>query len=470
MLVAGYVSTLEEWSQFEISWKLTLAKYDVPFFKMSEFIGRRKEYSHPKWQVESYRAQLLSDLSQIIRGWTAASVACGMKKELFDEYNAIYKLDQRFNTFAICARDCAAQVRNYIRKEVKSDLPIAYIFDQGDEGKGFLINEMQASNLPLPAFKRSRPDPDLDPDDPRAVAGVRLRRLGIAARKGRFRRRQDSKGVAQVASCVENQEKDLEGNQRARPSRSYPGCENWETEWLTRVLQFSCPPVWAEALSFPGEAVGMKRLLGLITLIAVVPSLWAGEAKEYPLTLRVVETDAISSKADGTRTTTTCAGGPGIEEVTCESKQIPGATHTQLVSVAEASDGKTYVIECVLGVGGAFLAGAGQGMSASAGVPMVSGCKVPPGTYKARWDKGRLKMLHDKNGKLKETAFAVLSSAPTPVPENGQGRGGALLWSVALRRPSCIFRLLRRGRTLNSTAVLSGRHLLRSWFFLVITP
>jgi hypothetical protein len=169
MLVAGYVSTLEEWSQFEISWKLTLAKYDVPFFKMTEFIGRRKEYSHPKWQVESYRAQFLSDLSQIIRGWTAASVACGMKQELFDRYNAIYELDQRFNTFAICARDCAAQVRNYIRKEVNSDLPIAYIFDQGDEGKGFLINEMQASNLPLPAFKRSRPSPDLDSDDPHHV-------------------------------------------------------------------------------------------------------------------------------------------------------------------------------------------------------------------------------------------------------------------------------------------------------------
>jgi hypothetical protein len=174
----------------------------------------------------------------------------------------------------------------------------------------------------------------------------------------------------------------------------------------------------------------MKRLLGLITLIAVVPSLWAGEAKEYPLTLKVVETDAISSKADGTRTTTVCAGGPGIEEVTCESKQIPGATHTQLVSVAEASDGKTYVIECVLGAGGAFLVGAGQGMSASAGVPTVSGCKVPPGTYKARWNKGRLKVLHDKNGKLKETAFAVLSSAPTPFPENGQAQGPVVVGSA----------------------------------------
>lgn len=166
MLVAGYVSTVEEWAQFEIAWKLTLAKYDVPFFKMSEFIGRRKEYSHPKWQSETYRAQFLADIGQIIWGWTAASVACHMKQALFDQYNAIYELDKRFNPFAICARDCAAQVRKYIRNEVKSDLPIAYIFDQGDEGKGFLIKEMQASKLPLPAFKRSRPDPELDKDDP----------------------------------------------------------------------------------------------------------------------------------------------------------------------------------------------------------------------------------------------------------------------------------------------------------------
>lgn len=92
-----------------------------------------------------------------------------MKRALFDEYNQIYELDHRFNPFSICARDCAAQVRNYIRKVVKSDLPIAYIFDRGDEGRGFLIQEMEASNLPSPVFKRSRPDPELDRDDPYAV-------------------------------------------------------------------------------------------------------------------------------------------------------------------------------------------------------------------------------------------------------------------------------------------------------------
>jgi hypothetical protein len=165
MVVAGYLSTLEEWAQFEMSWKLVLAKYDVPFFKMSEFIGRRKEYAHPKWQTESYRAQFISDLAQIIRGWTVASVACRMKKELFDRYNLIYELDARFNVFAICGRDCAAQVRKYVRA-IPSDLPIAFIFDRGDEGAGKLTEEMISSGLPAPVFKHSRPDPELDKDDP----------------------------------------------------------------------------------------------------------------------------------------------------------------------------------------------------------------------------------------------------------------------------------------------------------------
>jgi hypothetical protein len=60
-----------------------------------------------------------------------------------------------------------------------------------------------------------------------------------------------------------------------------------------------------------------------------------------------------------------------------------------------------------------MLSGAGQAMAADAGVSTVSGCMVPPGSYKARWDKGRLKVLHEKDGKLKETTFTVLSSKPT---------------------------------------------------------
>jgi hypothetical protein len=168
VLVAGYVSTVEEWSQFEIAWKLTLAKFNVPYFHMKEFVSHKKAFSEPKWKSEFYRASFISDLSQIIRGWTVASVGCAMRKELFDRYNCLYKLDERFNPYAICARDCAAQVCKYIRNEIKSDLPIGFIFDRGDEGRGFLMKEMEASGLPSPQFRRSRPDknPQVDKDDP----------------------------------------------------------------------------------------------------------------------------------------------------------------------------------------------------------------------------------------------------------------------------------------------------------------
>jgi len=165
MVVAGYLSILEEWEQFEISWRLCFAQHDVTYFKMSDFIGRRGAYTHPKWQSESYRAQFIGELASIIRDWTVASVACRMKQELFDQYNQIYELDSRFNVFTICARDCAAQVRNYVRS-IPSDLPIAFIFDRGDPKPGLLIAEMIGSKLPAPVFKRSRPDSELDKDDP----------------------------------------------------------------------------------------------------------------------------------------------------------------------------------------------------------------------------------------------------------------------------------------------------------------
>src|SRR5262249_21960863 len=77
----------------------------------------------------------------------------------------IYELDARFNLYALCGRDCAAQCRKYVRS-IPSDLPIAFIFDRGDADAGLLTNEMLSSALPAPVFKHSRPDPKLDKDDP----------------------------------------------------------------------------------------------------------------------------------------------------------------------------------------------------------------------------------------------------------------------------------------------------------------
>ena len=145
-----------------------------------------------------------------------------------------------------------------------------------------------------------------------------------------------------------------------------------------------------------------------------VATAWAGEQKQYPVTLKILRTNAISTKADGVKTTTTCQS-TGPDEITCDSNEISAAQHTELYSFADIADGKLYLISCVQGAGRRFLSGFGQGMAANAGVATMSGCPVPPGTYKARWDKGRLKVvLQEKASQVKETTFVVLSSGPMP--------------------------------------------------------
>jgi PEGA domain len=159
------------------------------------------------------------------------------------------------------------------------------------------------------------------------------------------------------------------------------------------------------------------KTFGCAASLAVlfIATAWGGEHREYPVTLKVLRTNAISTKVDGSRITTTCTSA-SPNEITCDSTEVSAAQHTELYSLADASDGKLYLISCVLGAGRRFLSGFGQGMAANAGVATVSGCAVPPGTYKARWDKGRLKVAHEKNGQYKETTFVVLSSGPMPSP------------------------------------------------------
>ena len=95
-----------------------------------------------------------------------------MEQTIYDAANKLYKVDGYFNPFAECGRECAVRARDIIRKEFKPGLPIGYIFDQGDKGKGMLIDMMERSELSAPAFKRSRPDrknPNRDKEDPPAI-------------------------------------------------------------------------------------------------------------------------------------------------------------------------------------------------------------------------------------------------------------------------------------------------------------
>ncbi|HEY6253092.1 MAG TPA: hypothetical protein VI685_24295 [Candidatus Angelobacter sp.] len=169
-IVAGYLATIEQWEQWETNWKLVLAEFNVPYFKMSEFIGRREgAYADVKWKSETYRARFLAKLAAVTRDWVDASFATLLSQRVFDFHNLFYELDQHYNPYALCGRDCGIRTMNFIREERDSNLPIDFIFERGDEGRGMLMEGMLAAGLRSPVFSKPRPDlknPQADIDDP----------------------------------------------------------------------------------------------------------------------------------------------------------------------------------------------------------------------------------------------------------------------------------------------------------------
>jgi hypothetical protein len=194
--VAGFVSSVQQWGQWEAEWKLALAEFEVPYFHMKEFNAKQDAFKAPKWKSNAYRAMFMSKLIAITNQWAIAGISSTCEQKVFDAVNKVWELDRRFNPYAFCGRDCAIRVKKLVRQQIGSDAPIAYIFDRGDEGRGMLMKEMERSDLPSPIFKRSRPDPknkQLDTDDPPVV---QLQACDLLAWE-LMRRQQDARRGAQ---------------------------------------------------------------------------------------------------------------------------------------------------------------------------------------------------------------------------------------------------------------------------------
>lgn len=147
----------------------------------------------------------------------------------------------------------------------------------------------------------------------------------------------------------------------------------------------------------------MRHLVWPLLLIFTFPRM--GQAKDYPLTLTIWETDAFFRKPDGKVTTCTVLG----HKPTCNSADMQLQTLLDLVSLATAADGKVYVIVCLNRTWSRI----------DLSDPVRLGI-VSPGEYKARWDRGKLKVLfYGKNRRWNEQTFTVKTSYPL-TPELAQ--------------------------------------------------
>jgi hypothetical protein len=156
--VCGWVTTAEQWQEFEYGWRLLLAKYDVPYFHMREYAHSIGPFA--KWKgKEGTRRAFMRDAAQIIVDTIQRGFVCGVSNEMFEEYDRVFELRSKFRSpYALAGRTCANLVVEWASTPTtfpRND--IEYVFEDGAPDKGGLIDAMKLTpRLPAPLFQPGR--------------------------------------------------------------------------------------------------------------------------------------------------------------------------------------------------------------------------------------------------------------------------------------------------------------------------
>jgi len=144
MVLAGFVSTADHWKAFDGEWRARLAEHGIDAFHMNRFL-------HPRHRP------LVRDLVQTVlrhsfRKFSVTVRIQTIPPSFADQFN--------LNAYALAGRVLVANVAVWQLKEFSST-PIEYVFEDGDRGKGLLMEKMKRDGYPSPLFrpKTDRPSP-----------------------------------------------------------------------------------------------------------------------------------------------------------------------------------------------------------------------------------------------------------------------------------------------------------------------
>ena len=152
VVVAGFISSADDWRKFENQWQERLLGDGISCFHMSDFAASRGEFKLGWKNNEKHRQELLRDLMEIIRSFTYRRFLCAVEIKVFlENFSESEKEEYYLGAYALAGMTCAEQVYRWYNME-KISAPLEFVFEDGDSGKGKLIDSFREAGLPEPRF------------------------------------------------------------------------------------------------------------------------------------------------------------------------------------------------------------------------------------------------------------------------------------------------------------------------------
>ena len=153
LVVAGFVSSAKDWIDFSAEWQDRLDRDAICYFHMVEFAHSVKQFK--RWKDQEKRRQtLFSDLLGLIKKYAYRKFGCAIINDTFHSNISSANQNQLYlNSYSMAARSSVAQVGLWAKRDKISSPSIEYVFEDGDVGKGLLVQRMVEDCYPAPIFR-----------------------------------------------------------------------------------------------------------------------------------------------------------------------------------------------------------------------------------------------------------------------------------------------------------------------------
>jgi len=159
LVVAGWLSDVRNWEQFESDWRIFLAHYNVPYFHMKEYSQSKGPFA--KWEDKQWsgtRRNFIHDAAEIISGCVKWGFISHVSYAVFWRINERYRLTERFHSpYALAGWSGISLVNDWCERQ-QNMADIKYVFeDGGPDIAGLVYSVKETPNfLQIPAFESSR--------------------------------------------------------------------------------------------------------------------------------------------------------------------------------------------------------------------------------------------------------------------------------------------------------------------------
>jgi hypothetical protein len=151
VVVAGFVAPAEQWTEFERNWNACLRDFNVSSLHMRHFAHSRGEFTAWKGNEEK-RRHFLERLISIIKVRVWHSFASAVIMEDYRKVDAKYCLSEFSKPYTLAGGTCVAKVQRWKKRWANVDDEIAFVFEDGDLGKGDLMRAVKENVGVTPRF------------------------------------------------------------------------------------------------------------------------------------------------------------------------------------------------------------------------------------------------------------------------------------------------------------------------------